>query len=488
MKLPKVDFLILLVFPVIISACGGGVSKNENDAVSAAGGDSSRVFLEGMYATSTRVPYSEYSLDNIFDDDAGTYWSTVRGAGPDEGFVIYFPARIYVGQIELDAATGDGLATINRVAVYADGHRVGNFDLSERMPVDDNVSSLFIKIINTTQIKTENLSSEIMEDEISVERFDSTYSAGIAGMRLFNVGGEVEIIPPTMARGSVKASSVLKPVEAYSPAQLFDSRREFVWAEGSDGNGENETLTFKFDNDQEVTAIKIWNGYQRSAKHFESNARIRSFDFGLKNGPKVTYDISDTMEPVALTLAESLRGKEFELKIREVYPGKTYKDLVVSEILFLNGSRPMILADDQREEDVKEVMKQTKGSILELYMDKRLHNEAYFESFTSDRSLILRSNRTFVLYDHMQSSDDTKREDKEVVADGNWEIVEQSDSVAKVRIFGKLFNLSETLEYYKGNTTKEFVKIFQDNLHITRDRVKGEKFVDVFYNKLPAQL
>jgi len=52
-----------------------------------------------------------------------------------------------------------------------------------------------------------------------------------------------------------------------------------------------------------------------------------------------------------------------------------------------------------------------------------------------------------------------------------------------VRIFGKLFNLSEAAEVYKGNTSNEVIQIFQDNLFITREEVKGEKYIDKFFNR-----
>src|SRR5262249_16999752 len=146
------------------------------------------------------------------------------------------------------------------------------------------------------------------------------------------------------------------------------------------------------------------------------------FEFGLKNGAKSTYTLQDSMEPQEIKLSETLSGKEFVLTVLEVFPGKDYKDLVVSEILFFNESVPFVIRNGDAEETVKSLMTKTKGSVLENYIDKRLKNTIASYDFSVEKSLILRSNKTFVLYEHASSSDGSGEETKETVADGNWEI------------------------------------------------------------------
>jgi hypothetical protein len=201
-----------------------------------------------------------------------------------------------------------------------------------------------------------------------------------------------------------------------------------------------------------------------------------------------SYTLQDGMGAQEVKLNEPLTGKEFVLTVKEVYPGKDYKDLVVSELLFYNGSVPFVITDNGAEEKMESFIAKTKGSVLENYLDRRLKNHSNLMEFTSDKSLILRSNRTFVFYDHTTTSEGSKEENKEIVADGNWEIIEQTADHAKIRLFGKLLNFSETADLYKGNTSNEFIKIFQDNLHITPEEVKGEKYIDAFYNKPPESL
>lgn len=485
------QFLIVCCCLIILISCGGNASKKDEAAETSvtAHNNPDGIYLEGMYATSTGVPKQQYHLDNIFDNDTTTYWRTTKGAGPDEGFVLYFGSKQYISEIQmLPVADTTMLAKIKIVSVYGDGHRLGEFNLADPIKIDKELTSLFVKIGDTNKSTMQAISSENEENEMSLEEFDPNYAVGISEIKIFNAEGQMEILPPVLVDGSIAASSVLEPANAYSPEQLFDSRKEFVWAEGAKGNGENETLTFRFNDDQSITSIKLWNGYQRSQKHFESNTRVKTFELASANGTKTKYTIADSMEPQVIALTEPLKGKSLQLTILEVYPGKDYKDLVLSEILFFDGNRPLKIKDDKTDEAVNSFIAKTKGSVLEDYIDRRLHNQTVNYAYTSNKSLILRSDKTFVLYDHTVTGDATKQEEKEVVADGNWEVVEQKSDYAKIRIFGKLFNQSETTEYYKGNSSTELIKIFQDNLHVTPTEVKGEKFIDAFYNKLPDAL
>ena len=59
------------------------------------------VYLEGCYATSTSLPFNTYSVYNLFDSNVNTKWKTMRGAGPDEGIMIYFDNPIKLGKLEL---------------------------------------------------------------------------------------------------------------------------------------------------------------------------------------------------------------------------------------------------------------------------------------------------------------------------------------------------------------------------------------------------
>ena len=71
-------------------SCGGNDRKPQNQVLSEPIAEESGIaptYLEGIYATST-APGSV--LQYLFDVNPATIWYTRRGAGPDEGIMLYF--------------------------------------------------------------------------------------------------------------------------------------------------------------------------------------------------------------------------------------------------------------------------------------------------------------------------------------------------------------------------------------------------------------
>lgn len=434
--------------------------------------DSTTVYLEGLYATSTMMPEKGSDIEKIFDKDESTYWSTMKGAGPDEGFMLYFKDELFIKEISLLQVAKTGFADIQLVSTYVNGSSHSTDHIREIIGINKKVKSLFVRI---KQVKNNTLFNSKSEPSVSIASFDENLSAGISEIE---IKGENDIIytivPPKKVDGSVVASSVLNPQTAYHPIQLFDSRKEFVFAEGAPGAGENETLTFKFDQKVKMDGLKIWNGFQRSDKHYSANARIKSFEFGTP-GNTSKYTLKDEQAPQDITLTKGIEGNEFVLKILEVYPGTSYKDLVLSELRFLNQDVSFVIRNKEEEKNIQALEEKAKGTVLEKVLDRRIKNSIE-EYSSSENSLILRSDYTFVLYEN-DNSDNDKRE---IIGDGSWEIVDLQKDKAKIRVFGKLLDLSQTFNEYQGSSSSSYLRIFQDFVTIDNTTVKGEKFVRTF--------
>ena len=112
---------------------------------------------------------------------------------------------------------------------------------------------------------------------------------------------------------------------------------------------------------------------------------------------------------------------------------------------------------------------------MEKLLDKRIAMKFEGDMSFYETSLIFRSNSSFVLWMNTNVEDNQKK----IVADGNWEIKDLKSGEVTVRIFGKIYSLSETYEYYKGNQTKELTSIFQEKLKISAKEIKGEKIFSV---------
>jgi hypothetical protein len=444
----------------------------ENEQMTEVTRDQNRIQLKGIYATSTQIPDTQFGYAKLFDGDNNTYWSTMPGAGPDEGIMLYFQSPQSISSLEITQPVSENLSIIKTVTVYINGNPTDELRISNSKAVlnASDVRSLFIRISDVEDL------SEQQAEGITVRSFPNSSSIGITEIKIFSGDHELSVELPEQVAGTMTASSTLAPVISYGIRNLFDSRKEFVWVEGAKSNGENESLNFKFNEPQTISGLKIMNGFQRSDKHFSANERVKALTISNEANESAEVQLTDTQGEQEQRLSAPLKAKDITIKIKEIYPGTTYKDLVISELKFISGNSDFIIKDNTADAIKNDLLAKAKGTPLEKIIDTRIYNEL-IEMDSYKRSLILRSDYTFVAYSEESSEQSAGSDLNEVIADGNWEIKEISPDVVKVRLFGKLFRLSETSDYYKGDSSSEYLQIFQDNVLIQNSTVSGEKFI-----------
>lgn len=130
------------------------------------------------------------------------------------------------------------------------------------------------------------------------------------------------------------ASSVLKSAKAirYEPSMMFDGNRETAWVEGEADNGINETLTLHFGAARMLSGFEIINGYDKTQKIWEANARVKSLDATTSDGQTLTVSLQDVRGASRVDFRPPIRTDWLELRIRDVYPGAKYKDTAISEL------------------------------------------------------------------------------------------------------------------------------------------------------------
>ena len=482
MKKTTFQFIPILLF---LAACGNEPAQKTSINSSAPENATEAnlppaTYLEGAYATSNTVGKG---LENLFDSNPATQWQSLPGTGPDEGIMLYFQNALPLASVEIIAAEGSFAKDLPQneapIVVYTNGQVANSGHPNARIAVEQNglVKSLFIRFSATGKEERETLRA-------GVNRFSYPSYAFIAisDLKVVTDKGEtLRLVPPRRIKGSITASSMLAPEVAYSPANLFDSRKEFAWAEAAVSSGEGETLTFEFGEPVNITAIQIWNGYQRSDEHFSANTRLRDFDFGENGGPTRTYTLRDTKAGQKIELQAPAKGSSFALKIKSVYPGKRYKDLAISDILFFNGAQPFVLHSTLPEKYQAALRSKGAGSPIATLLDKRISNQvsedvSEGDNFLTSNSLILRSDGTFVYYSENSSGGNL---DISSIADGNWEML----SSAQIKVFGKWTDQVNWPEYYKGNTPQSPTRIFNDVLTIDAQKVIGTKMMGTFYLK-----
>jgi len=478
----------------ILSSCGGNnKTKTTNDSTSTKPVvieeklPENPLFLEGIYATSVNMPENKYNTDKLFDN-SDNYWATMPGAGPDEGIMLYIPKNTDLSKIEIKFSNDASLDKITKIDLYINGTDVKTLTASDNTfsKFKGAVSSIFLRITKTDNIETSKPTQIDYVLTTSTKSFKSGKSVGIDEILIYDKSGkQYSILPPKKVKGTVTTSTVLEPVSAYNPEFLFDSRFDYGWAEGNPNNaGVGESLEFTFNEPVNITKLKIWNGFQRSKSHFESNARVKKFSFGIKGQTLTAYDIKDKQIPQEIELSIPLTGNNFIFKIEEVYEGSKYKDLVISEMRFFDGKRWFIPSPVEMEKEKQQLIDKVKGSILEKMLDKWIFEEIIEEDYlVTNQSLILRSNQSFVIW-KQETNKDTDGFVNQTVMDGNWDIISLDKNTAKIKIFGKRKILTTGYGTYKGVEEETNTTIFSDVLTISPKLIKGDKFFDSIKNFL----
>jgi hypothetical protein len=441
---------------------------------------------EGIYATNTAAPTREFNIANVIDGNTSTHWKTPEGSGTDEGIMFSFSEPFEIGSIKVNTVMASGFAKVKAFSVYANGTFVTDRGTgNEALVLNKTVNSLFIRFgERDDKIKTSTYSDpENDESSYKQEYYSKEKCIGVSEIEFFDANGKkINVKSPILVDCKITASSVLKPVLAYSPDNLVDSKREFGWAEGVSGGGEFESVEFLFQSSVTITECKIWNGYQRSESHFENNNRAKLISLIDEKGNSQEFTLADSQEPQMIKCTNAIMGKKLTLKINSIYPGDKYNDMVISEIVFFSNGVPIKLFTEYEEKLLVET-KKINNKQLDAILDRLIKtnfNSGESENFsTNSNSLIIRSNNTFVCYsDRFSRDNDYFEQRKSTITEGGWEFIETKGNSARIRIFGKMYESTSGMQPYVGRKENESTKIFQDFLTITDTSIVGDSFIE----------
>lgn len=305
--------------------------------------------------------------------------------------------------------------------------------------------------------------------------FESNSGFSICGINLKDPDGKAyDVKTPALAGGTVGSSSVLSPKSAYDPVFLFDSRFEYGWA--SNKKAKDVSLVFKFDRPRRVEKIRIWNGYQRSVPHCYANSRAKKIKITGDGGYATEVAVKDVLGSQVISLPRPFKGKNLKFYIADSYGGRSYKDLVISEIRFFDGSRWFML-DPSR---------QLKGAIASnrkafsragaraLLNDSFTGHEGTETDWLSAR-LRLRADGSFYVSGITEGD-----ESRQYFALGNYEI-KRSSGAKGIRL--RLFGL-----YYETDIYGDCNGCGRDcNVNKAPDGVSSQKIFQEYVNIKPSK-
>jgi len=127
----------------------------------------------------------------------------------------------------------------------------------------------------------------------------------------------------------------------YEASNAHDFDHESVWA--TEGSGVGESLTFTFaGNCPRITSVSILNGHVKTKQAWANNSRVKSLLLYYNGKPYKMLQLEDSRSLQHFELGTLGYGPQAEVstewtltfEIREVYPGKKYKDCVIADFIF----------------------------------------------------------------------------------------------------------------------------------------------------------
>jgi hypothetical protein len=437
------------------------------------------------YATSSSVD-SKPIVTLLDTSQKGSWKPQTRDAGSNEGLFFQFTTPVTIDWIEVKVK--NGAAAQNYLSYYLDGKRnvsrkinkkaskdTGEFDSGQpnRMEYwvaskDEGKDRTFILAARGQGYSSDDygmLNASIKS--LYLRMYFSKVTPEIVSIRFFrnDVKGPLPVVTPKFVTGKVTVTSTLSPQTAYGFENLFDSKTDFAWAtDGKKTDGIGETIQIKLDTPQKLSGFKIWNGYQRSDTHYYANSRLAKLSITINDEPEFLVTVSDKMDAQDLRFPKVYESvNKISIKITDIHKGKTYKDLVVSELKMLDENGNTIILS------VPPVKMNITGTLLPRLMDITIEpymlgvlrekdpSQEYYSSASGaaynypHKSIRLRSNGSFVAY--INDND---------IMEGNWEPLADG-----IRIFGKKYATYYSNSIYMESTNQtSTVAIFQDVIKI----------------------
>lgn len=146
---------------------------------------------------------------------------------------------------------------------------------------------------------------------------------------------------------NLRASSFLpsQGKNTYEIYNIVDDDLTTAWNEGQEGYGIGEYFEFDYEFEQSTGwggyCDQVWiaNGYQKSPEIWAKNSRVKTFLVSIEDQPFAKVNLKDVRGEQYFSLSFGRwMGKKTTVRIKfeinNVYPGKQWKDVAISELYF----------------------------------------------------------------------------------------------------------------------------------------------------------
>lgn len=147
----------------------------------------------------------------------------------------------------------------------------------------------------------------------------------------------------------VTASSTMPDWKKYSfrPRQLLDGRLETSWQPQSKRGGLGEFVEFEFDQDVQVSAMVLANGFQLNddlGDLFVFNNRAKKVRLSFSSGAPLELELDGNDRKEIVSSFPERVTRKVKVEILEVVQGVRFHDLALSEVAFVGTPREAPLA------------------------------------------------------------------------------------------------------------------------------------------------
>jgi hypothetical protein len=175
---------------------------------------------------------------------------------------------------------------------------------------------------------------------------DSLYEADLSGIKdtvLLNDVGNYDPVglgwSDSYRIDSVFASSVLasQGKTTYSAEHIIDFKPT-AWVEAAAGLGEGESISIRYkklSEDEPITNITIYNGFQKNESLYKKNSRVKIARLHVNGVPAYDLQLKDTMKGQSFSvniIPKDAFPVVLTFQIISAFPGEQYQDTAITDI------------------------------------------------------------------------------------------------------------------------------------------------------------
>ncbi len=121
----------------------------------------------------------------------------------------------------------------------------------------------------------------------------------------------------------------------FQPESVTDDRLYTFWVAGGPGGGLSDYVDIRFDGNQSISAMEIWNGCQVDQDSYDARARASKLKLQIGFGEE-EVDVADTFGKQRIAFSKTHTTNKIRIFFKGMHHGESWDKITISEIRFVN--------------------------------------------------------------------------------------------------------------------------------------------------------